>query len=328
MFTISKSTAALALGCTLLATPIHSDAVEINVTVDPAGPVEVGDTVTVRLSASDWLAADGEVDAIAFNVDFDPAVFEFETGSGTALDNGSEFLALPSQGAGYALFDASTEVAVAFGRFGFGAMDIGDATGGSIGPNGPLGSFRLRAIADAEDSVITAQTNDPDQIFSDTDFFGISPTGGVTLNSVTVTTYTPLTYAVWRASIPFESEEDGETQANPDGGIAINLVEYGFDMNPLVSDLDGLPRQTTVSDGGIDYPAIRYVRPAGFKTRRDLTYTAQRSTNLEKWSAEGLVETVEPGPDNNTEIVTARSERPWGHFDEEFLRVFLELRGQ
>ena len=147
-------------------------AVDVVLTADPPGPVEVGDELTVQLSVNTWDATDPEVDAIAFNVDFDLAVFEFVSGSGTTIADGSEFLALPSQAAGYNLGDDSSESLVGFGRYIFGASDTGDGTAGSLGPDGKLGSFRLRAIAPGT-GTIGASTNMPKLVFADPDFYGI-----------------------------------------------------------------------------------------------------------------------------------------------------------
>ena len=98
-------------------------------------------------------------------------------------------MAESNQGAGFSQSDDSSEAAVAFGRWGFGVSDIGDATAGSIGGvdgAGDLGSFTLEAKALGTGS-ITAGANDVNQIFGDTGFFGITPTGGVTLGSTSMT---------------------------------------------------------------------------------------------------------------------------------------------
>ena len=78
-----------------------SNAVEIRVATSPSGPLQIGEEVTVELSVANWDPGDPEVDAVAFNVDFDPTVLEFVTGSGAPLADGGEFLALPNQGPGY-----------------------------------------------------------------------------------------------------------------------------------------------------------------------------------------------------------------------------------
>ena len=317
----------IAMVSALLSNAKPASAVSIDVTLEPAGPVAVGAVVTVHLSISGWDPSDGQVDAIAFNVDFDENVFEFVTGSGTVVDDGTEFLALPPQGAGYMLFDATTEAAVAFGRFGFGVMDNGDGTAGSEGPDGLLGSFQLRAIAESDGSSITPTSNDPNQIFGDPGFLGITPTGGVTLISATVSTFVGVTYPTWRAGFAFSPPEDGEPGENPDSGVAVNLIEYAFDMNPLVADLDRLPEFIIVDDGGTDYAALRYLRPTGTQTRTDLDYVAQRSADGSNWVTSGLVESLGPGP-GNSETVTVRSATPLGTPGEEILRIRLLLKSE
>ena len=178
---------ALAALCSLvLAT--KAPAVTISLSLDPGGPVNIGQQFDVDLSVSGWNAADGGVDSIAFFVDFDTTLFSFVGGSGTVNSSPLQFLAEPNQGGGYSQSDDSSAAAVALmpvGRWGFGVSDVGDATAGSIGgadSGGALGSFTLEAIAIGTGS-ITIGANDVNQIFGDTGFLGITPTGGVTLGS-------------------------------------------------------------------------------------------------------------------------------------------------
>ncbi len=167
-------------------------AVTLNLTLSPGGPVTVGQQFDVELSLSGWNAADGGVDSIAFFVDFDTTLFSFVGGSGTVNVSPNQFLDEPNQGAGYNQSDDSSEVAVGLnpvGRWLFGVSDIGDATAGSIGGAdgaGDLGKFTLQATAVGTGN-ITIGANDVNQIFGDTGFLGITPTGGVTLGSGSMT---------------------------------------------------------------------------------------------------------------------------------------------
>ncbi len=162
-----------------------SSAVTIMAVANPAGPFMVGEQFDIELSVSGWNAADPEVDAVDFRVDFTgPA--DFVGGSGFATDTGIEFLALANQGATYNLTDDTDESFVNVGRFLFGAFDDTDATAGSVGPAGDLGGFTLEANAEGM-VTITPNSPTPDLVFSDPGLFGITPTGGVTFVGTTVT---------------------------------------------------------------------------------------------------------------------------------------------
>lgn len=298
--------------------------VEVSVTLDPPGPVAVGSTVTVKLSVSGWDAADGEVDAVAFNVDFDPLVFQFVGGSGVALADGTEFLAMANQGGAYSLSDDTDESLVAFGRFIFGATDVGDAVGGSVGPAGELGSFRLRAIAESAGSVITPQANSLSSVFFDTDFYSISPASGVTLNAVGPTTYEPMTYPKWRSGIAFGGIADALPGSDPDGDGMDNQTEYALDFDPLVADAHLLPSPQIASSGGMDYLTIVYDRPDGVLARSDLTYGGERSTDLDNWSGASVTTSISPGPPGY-ETVTLRSTVTAYSVPREVLRITTTL---
>jgi len=272
------------------------------VSLDPPGPVPVGSVVTVNLAVSGWDAADGEVDAVAFRVDFDPAFFEFVPGSGVTLADGTEFLALPTQGDGYVLGDESSDSLVEFGRYLFGATDLVDSSGGSVGPDGPLGSFQLKAIA-VGSSHLTPNTSNPDEVFVNTGLNGISPTGGIDFNLLPVTTVVPVTYASWAAGFAFPPGQ-GDPEDDPDGDLVLNVMEYGLDMNPVQADREKLPVLGMLEDGGVNHLSLTYQRPAGSKARSDLSYEHRRSTDLSAWSGGGVtVESISP-PDPVTELET------------------------
>jgi len=168
---------ALALAASVFVS--NAEAVTISAVASPAGPFLVGDEFDVQLSVTGWVPADGEVDAIDFRVDFDTSLVSFVAGSGFALADGTEFLALANQGGTYHLSDDTAETLVGAGRFLFGAFDDTEGVNGSVGPNGALGGFRLKAEAVGV-AAITPNAPDPDSVFSDPGFFGIPATGGVT----------------------------------------------------------------------------------------------------------------------------------------------------
>jgi hypothetical protein len=177
------------IALSVLLLPAAARGVTISISLSPTGPVTVGQQFDVILTARSWSPVDAGVDSIAFNVDFDTALFSFVGSSGFALADGTEFLSEANQGGGYSHSDDTSEALVGIGRFIFGASDVGDATAGSIGGadgSGALGGFRLQAIATGTGS-ITSAASDPNQVFGDTGFFGITPTGGVTFGTASMT---------------------------------------------------------------------------------------------------------------------------------------------
>ena len=302
-------------------------AAEIVVTTDPGGPLEVGEEVTVQLSVEGWDANDPEVDAVAFNIDFDPTYLVFVPGTGETLEDGTEFLALPNQGAGYNPEDDSSDALVDYGRYIFGATDVGDATAGSVGPVGPLGSFRLRAVAPGS-TTIEASSNNPKSVFSDTELYGIAPSGGVVLGAATVVVKPPpLTYARWASTIPFASEADALPGADPDADGRENSLEYFLDANPLRIDRDRDPAAGTVDIGGRQFATLSYERPAGIIARSDVKDVGERSIDLENWSRdEVIVESVSAiDPTTGRETVVLRTTTPIGALEREFLRLNVTL---
>jgi len=187
--TVIRTGAALCGAAVLV---ITASAATIDTTLNPVGPVFVGDQFEVSLSVSGWDAAtDGGVSALTFYVDFDLALFSYVAGSWSAVSDGTEFLG-DGLGGGYSLTDNSSDALVAFGRLGI-ALEDGDATpAGSVGGGdgaGPVGSFRLLALAVGTGDIT------PDgnlvAVFADTAFFDVSPAAGVTFNKESMTVVVP-----------------------------------------------------------------------------------------------------------------------------------------
>lgn len=313
----------IALSFAIAAAP----AAEITLTADPPGPVAVGEEVTIRLGVAGWDPADPEVDAIAFNVDFDPDRLAFVAGSGELVADGSEFLALPNQGPGYLLADDSDDSLVAYGRYIVGCTDIGDATRGSAGPGGALGVFRLLAVAPGEVRV-AATSNSPRAVFSDPGYYGIEPAGGVQMGEVDLRVVAgAVTYAGWASGIDWERPGDASPGADPEGDGRSNLLEYFFDADPLAVDPDRSPRSGRVSDGDREYATLAYERPAGALSRSDTRDRGQRSADAEEWRDDVIVHSVGPvDPTTGREPVVLRSAHPLGSERAELLRLEVELR--
>jgi len=305
-----------------------ASAVDVSVTASPPGPIDIGDEVTIRLAVNSWDPGDSQVDAIAFNVDFDTAVFEFVPGSGKTLANGTEFLALPSQGAGYNLGDDSSEALVGFGRYIFGASDTTEGTSGSLGPDALVGEFTLRAIA-AGTGCVEATSNNPKLVFSDPEYFGIDPTGGVNLNTVKIDVRPApgVTYPTWAATIPFANQDDSKPDADPDCDGRVNAIEYFLDADPLGSDPGRDPQPGTTPIGNRNYQTLTYERAGGARVRLDAKDHGERSTDLKSWSRNNMVVESVGAVDPNTgrETVVLRSTIAFGVIDREYLRLVIEL---
>ena len=143
------------------------------------------------------------------------------------------------------------------------------------------------------------------------------------------TTRARMTFQTWRTayfspaqlSVPAIS---GMT-ADPDNDGTVNLLEYAFDMNPLVADANmalsqggGRPvfGETTVNDGSgqTTYPTISFVR---WKGPVDLSYSVQSSLDLVNWTDQAAspgsfveVGRTDTGTGGQLEIVTVRPTVP------------------
>jgi hypothetical protein len=71
------------------------------------------------------------------------------------------------------------------------------------------------------------------------------------------------------------------TSADSDGDGAVNLLEYGFALNPAQRDSAALPAITIVNDGGVRRLEVLFVRPPD---RPDLMYTVEVSSDLITWT--------------------------------------------
>lgn len=101
-------------------------------------------------------------------------------------------------------------------------------------------------------------------------------------------TWTPaLTYAKW-AALRFggtaENPEIAGKTVDPDHDGVSNLLEYALAMDPVASDIAGLP--AAGSGSGITFTYTRPANPV------DLSYQVQWSADLSTWSADGVAEEI------------------------------------
>ena len=94
----------------------------------------------------------------------------------------------------------------------------------------------------------------------------------------------PLTYADWTTGNGLSGDSAGPS-ADPDGDGVRNLVEYAFNLSPLVDDRSSLPQFSlqshTVSNIAGTYLTVQFPRQMG---GTNLTYVLEGSPNLLNWS--------------------------------------------
>lgn len=146
-----------------------------------------------------------------------------------------------------------------------------------------------------------------------------------------------LSYAEWTARyFPRNSDPIGHPDPNaaatadPDKDGVINAVEFATGMHPLRSDAPGLPVSVIHTEGGIKFPAIRYVRRTG---ATGLATHPQHSTDFVYWwdetsPTDGIPRltdvSVTPLPEG-LELVTVRSIFSFQEFPRQFLRLRVEV---
>ncbi len=157
------------------------------------------------------------------------------------------------------------------------------------------------------------------------------------------------TFAAWQTGVftPAQLADPNISGpgADPDGDGVINLLEYAFNLNPLLADRDslptgdrGIPQGTIVrafdpvSQSDRDYLEIRFVRR---KEPVDLTYQLEQSVELQDWTdavvpaaaafltLSGVQEVGLPG---TLERVTYRSSQPISGTAERFVRTRVQRK--
>jgi hypothetical protein len=136
-------------------------------------------------------------------------------------------------------------------------------------------------------------------------------------------TRTP-SYAEWRArffrvdALPAVTDK----LVDPDTDGALNLAEYAFASPPLHGGSAPFLEPLKVTDGGVDYGAVRFLRRIG---ATDLTYHVQLSNNLSAWAETLTVQFGTPTPaDDGMELVTFRATVPINGNIRVFFRVRVE----
>lgn len=125
----------------------------------------------------------------------------------------------------------------------------------------------------------------------------------------------------WLSNYTFPpGQSDPEDDADGDG--ILNVFEYYFGSNPTDSGSGNQPTVSSVNVGGVDYPAITFIRS---KNVSGVTLLPQASTDVN--FTDSLGTTVESVVDlgNGTEQVTIRSSVAMNAQSMQFLRIRLSL---
>jgi hypothetical protein len=128
-------------------------------------------------------------------------------------------------------------------------------------------------------------------------------------------------FAKWKSQFSFPPGLDGES-ADADGDGILNIFEYYFASNPTNAASGTPPAFTTVNIGGMDYPALTFIRS---QTIAGVTLIPQVSSTVD--FSDSLGSTVQSVVDlgNGTEQVTIRSNVSLGAQGTQFLRIQLSV---
>lgn len=128
-------------------------------------------------------------------------------------------------------------------------------------------------------------------------------------------------FDAWAAQFTFPPGKNNP-QDDADGDGIPNVFEYYFGSNPTLGASGTKPLETTVNNGGQNYPAITFIRS---KTAGGVTLIPQASTSLAFTNLLGT--TVESVIDlgNGTEQVTIRSTTSVTSQQSQFLRILLSV---
>jgi autotransporter-associated beta strand protein len=123
-------------------------------------------------------------------------------------------------------------------------------------------------------------------------------------------------YLTWAGGYVFPTGLEGPA-ADADGDGQSNLLEFILGQNPLAGGVENVTL-ITVSEGGADYPALRFTRRIA---RGDIALEVRVNTDLDFADSLGavLLSAVDQG--NGTELVTVRSAASYAVQPKQVLRL-------
>jgi len=123
-------------------------------------------------------------------------------------------------------------------------------------------------------------------------------------------------YLDWASGYSFPAGLDGATD-DADGDGQSNLLEFILGQDPTTGGAASI-ESVTVTDGGGEYPALRYTRRIA---RGDVAVSVHVATTLDFAGSLGSVELSAVDQGDGTELVTTRSAVPYSIEATQFLRV-------
>lgn len=171
----------------------------------------------------------------------------------------------------------------------------------------------------------------------------VNPLGSYPINSANFSVTAPAqnTIAAWRqrnfTEAQLQNSEVSDDLADANGNGVINLLEYAFNMDPIIDESGaalesgkGVPVGEVIELSNQSYFAIRYVRR---RNAPDLTYTVLQSEALPNWRSQAdepaLFQVVEEDEiDEEMEVISVRSTVPMsgnGSVPKQFVRVGVRL---
>jgi len=106
-------------------------------------------------------------------------------------------------------------------------------------------------------------------------------------------------------------------QADPDGDLLTNLLEFALGTDPLVADR-GVVEMTFVNDNGLDYAALKFPR---LVCRHHLSYVVEWSEDLENWDSEMVSLETFSDQGDGTEVAIVRATTPLEGSSQSFMRL-------
>jgi rhamnogalacturonan endolyase len=127
-------------------------------------------------------------------------------------------------------------------------------------------------------------------------------------------------YNTWASASGLPEGQNGPSMDFDGDGVS-NLVEFVLGTDATAAGPDAISL-VSVTDGGVDYPALRYTRRIN---RGDVTTEVRTSAALDFAVSLGSVEMSVTPQGDGTEIVTVRSGVPFTQEPRQFLRLFVTL---
>ena len=145
----------------------------------------------------------------------------------------------------------------------------------------------------------------------------------ITSSVVTITLAGPSpTFADWKADKGLPMGQDGPGD-DPDGDGLSNVVEFAFGTHPMQSQSRALPANRTHSEGGMEYPAVTFIRR---KSLNGANIVVEAFTGIPFGAPAGTTQVGQPEDlGDGTERVMIRSQTPLRDTQRYFFRTRVQV---